>query len=391
ASVALSALGIYAIDLADSLAAPTRIGELSPVALKQTVFLAIGLTAGALVALPHFRFIGYIAWPALLAVVGLLVFLLIPFVPEWLVTPRNGTRGWINMGPLDFQPSEVAKIAFVLVVAWDLRHRHTHRKFLGLIRPGLIAFVPVALITLQPDLGTASLFIPSLFAMLLSAGAKLRHLTVIVLIAMMAGPAMYPLLRDHQKTRFIALVKQIQGDRTTAYDINYPSFTAQTLAGAGRVAGNADERARALVHFNRLPEAHNDMGTAVIMNRFGLAGGIGLLALYVVWIAGALLCAGVCKHPFGRLTIVGLSGFIAAQAVVNVGMTVGLLPIIGVTLPFVSYGGSSMLTCWMMTGLIFNIAMRPPAYPVRPSFEYDRGHGTALALPPTPPSALTRR
>lgn len=365
ASLGLSILGVYAIDLSQSSSA-----GLGSVAIKQAVFLCIGIGSALLIALPHYKLIGQVAWPVMIAVLALLVFMLVPVVPSWLVTPRNGTRGWIDLGVADFQPSEVAKIAFVLVVARQLRYQHHHRRLFGLLRPGFIAFVPVVLITLQPDLGTASLFIPSLFAMLVAAGAKLKHLTAIVLIALMAGPAAYPLLKPHQKARFVALVKQVRGDMTSAYDINYQSFTAQTLTGAGQTTGIPEDKARALIRFNSLPEAHNDMIVAVIVTRFGFVGGVGLIGLYLLWLAGALLSAGMCKHPFGRLTIVGLSAFIATQTVINIGMTIGLLPIIGVTLPYVSYGGSSMLTSWLMTGLIVNVAMRRPVAPIRPSFEY---------------------
>lgn len=370
AALALSLLGVYAIDLGLN-PEPLGPGDLNPTATKQLIFLGVGLFAGACIALPHYRLIGYLAWPAMAGVVALLLFLLVPFVPESIVTPRNGARAWINLGVIVLQPSELAKIAFVLCVARYLRFRSQHRTFLGLIPPAVIAFVPVALIMLQPDLGTAILFIPALFAMLVAAGARIRHLVIIVALAATAAPAAYPLLKPHQKQRIVALFNQIQGSREGALGINYQSFTAQTLIGAGQLAGTSDRHSRALVHYARLPERHNDMVISPIVNRFGFAGGLAVLGLYLVWISGALLTAGASKDPFGRLTAVGLAAFIAAQMVINIGMNVGLLPIIGITLPFVSYGGSSMLTVWLMTGLIVNVAMRKPIPPFRPSFEYD--------------------
>ncbi|MEM1329877.1 MAG: FtsW/RodA/SpoVE family cell cycle protein [Planctomycetota bacterium] len=370
AGVALSLLGVYAIDVAETRRAIADATSLNGTAMRQAVFCCIGLGAALVVALPHYRFYRYLAWIAFLLCLGLLVFLLVPAVPAWLVTPRNGARGWINLGVADFQPAEVTKIAYVLVVAAYLRYRREHRSFLGLVMPGLLTLPPVALITLQPDLGTASLFIPSLFAMLVAAGARLRHLSIIVLCAALAAPATYPLLKDHQKRRFVALVKQVQGDRSSADDLNFQSFTAQTMVGSGQVGGTGDAHARALLHYNRLPERHNDMVFAVITARFGFVGGAVTLLLYGVWTAGALATAAVCREPFGRLICIGLTGFVVAQVVVNVGMTVGLLPIIGVTLPFVSYGGSSMLTVWLMTGLIYNVGVHRPRPPFRDSFEW---------------------
>jgi rod shape determining protein RodA len=368
AALALSLIGVYSIDVA---LRPESGFHLADRALRQLVFLGIGIFCGGVVALPHYRIFARLSWPAMIVSVGLLVFLLIPFVPEWLVKPENGARGWINLGVTKLQPAELAKIAYVLVVANYLRFRTSHRKFLGLIPIALISAVPLGLITLQPDLGTVLLFIPTLFGILAAAGARLRHLTIVVVAAALAAPAMYPLLKPHQKVRIQGLIKQVQGDREGAQDINYQSFTAQTLVGAGGWTGNGDAHTRALVHFNRLPERHNDMVFAVVAARFGLLGAIGVLLLYVAWILGALLTAANCKDAFGRLVCVGLAGFIAAQVVVNVGMNIGLVPIIGITLPFMSYGGSSLVTLWLTTGLIVNIAMRRPLPPFRPSFEYE--------------------
>lgn len=370
AALALSLLGVYAIDLAQR---DSGAGELAGIAQRQAIFVGAGVVAAAIACLPHYRIIGMLRWPLACVVMAMLVFLLVPAVPSWLVTPRNGTRGWIDLGPVDVQPSELAKIAFVLLLSWYLRYRTSHRRFLGLVVPGLFAFVPMALILLQPDLGTATLFVPSLFAIVLAAGARLRHLLVIVVIAMLAAPASYPILKPHQKERVVGLIRQIQGSREGADGINYQSFTAQKLIGSGLTAGNADPHARALIRYNRLPEAHNDMVFSVLAARFGLLGALGVLGLYLLWLAGALATAAWCAEPFGRLVVVGLAAFIAAQLVINVGMNVGLLPIIGITLPFISYGGSSMVTVWLMTALVLSVGLRRSQQPQRPSFEYGQG------------------
>lgn len=367
----LTLIGVLAIDIADGRAGAARL--LDGESLKQAIFALIGLSGAMVVALPHYRLVGIVAAPAMALSVVLLVFLLVPGVPSSIVTPRNGTRGWINLGFVDFQPSEVTKIAYVLLVARYLRFRREHRTFRGLIPLGVLTAIPVGLIMLQPDLGTASLFAPSLFAMLLAAGARLRHLTIIVVAAMLAGPAMYPFLRPHQKTRIVGLIRQMQGDRTTASDINYQAYTAQTLAGAGGLAGVGDDRARLLIDLNPLPESHNDMVIAVVSLRWGFLGALGVVGLTGVWVLGALVTAAQCKEPFGRLVCVGLAAFVAAQTAINVGMNIGLLPIVGITLPLVSYGGSSLLTVWLMTGLVFNVALHRPRPPYRPSFEWDDG------------------
>ncbi len=370
ASLGLSLVGVYAIDVAESVQ-PHGFLELGRIASRQAVFVAAGVVAACVVAVPNYRWYGAASWVLLAFSVGLLVFLLIPFVPASIVHPRNGARAWINFGPADFQPSELAKIVFVLVISWYLRFKSNHRTFKGLFPPAVITFVPVSLILLQPDLGQAMLFIPVLFAVLVAAGAKLKHLSLIVLCAFMAGPTTYPLLKPHQKQRIVGLLWQFEGSNAQAdQDINMQSVTAQRMVGAGGVAGAGDEHSRMLLKYNALPERHTDMIYAVICSRFGLLGGLGVLGLYLVWVVGALLTAGVCREPFGRLTIVGLTAFMAAQVFINVGMNLGVLPIIGITLPYLSHGGSSMLTVWLMAGLIVNIAIHHPRKTMRKSFEF---------------------
>ncbi|MFT5424066.1 MAG: cell division protein FtsW (lipid II flippase) [Phycisphaerales bacterium] len=367
ASVGLSLVGVYAIDVAEQ---PIAQAAMAPTAAKQLAFLFIGVLAAGMIALPHVRVLGWVAWPVFAICIGLLVFMLVPAVPAWLVTPRNGARAWINLGVVDFQPSELTKIAYILVVAHYLRFRHQHRRFAGLLIPGLITAVPVGLITVQPDLGTASLFGPALFAVLIAAGARVRHLLLIVVLALAIAPAVYPFLQPHQKQRLVGMMAQFTGDQSTAQGINYQSFTAQDLIGSGGWTGRPDAAARALVRHNRLPEAHNDMIFAVICARFGMLGGLGVLALYGLWLAGALLTAAACREPMGRLIAVGLAAFVGAQVVINVGMNIGIVPIIGITLPFISYGGSSMVTCWLMAGLVMSCGLHKARPPFRESFDY---------------------
>ncbi len=312
ASVALSLVGVYAIDLATSLESKQGASNLVG---KQGGLHPRGMLAAAVVSFPHHRFVRMIAWPSMWLVLALLVFLLLPFVPQWLVTPRNGARAWINVGPIDFQPGEVAKIAVVLVLADYFRYRKNHRTILGLVPPALITFVPVALITPRAGPRHGHPLRPCLFAMLVAAGARLKHLASIVLIGILAGPAAYPMLKPHQKERIVGLINMVQGNPEGADDINYQSLTAVRLAGAGQLEGMPEEKSRAVIHFNHLPERHNDMIFAVIVNRFGMLGGLAVLGLYAVWFLGAFLTAATCKDPFGRLMVVGFAALIAAQDV----------------------------------------------------------------------------
>lgn len=369
AAVVLSLLGIYGIDIANAHQSHD-LSDLAPQAWKQVVFLVVGMLAAVVIALPHLRWVAMSSWVLAFVSMGLLIFLLLPGVPDWLVSPINGTRSWIKLPGFNAQPGELAKVSYVLFIANLLRRGDGHRTFMGVFRLFAVTAPPVLLIAMQPDLGGAFLFIPSLVAMLVAGGARIRHLVILGLIGVSLLPMGWPLLRDYQKQRLITLVRQLQGDQSGAQDESFQAFTALRLIGAGGVHGQSDAHARALVRFNRLPEAHNDMVFSVLVCRFGLVGAGMVLVAYAVWLAGAVLTAALTKDPFGRIVPVGLATFVAGQAIVNIGMNVGIFPIIGITLPFVSYGGSSLITCWVMTGLIFGIAMRKNNYTLRPSFEY---------------------
>ncbi len=384
ASLGLSLLGVHGISLTTGLDGSIFQG----LALRQLVFVFIGLIAAAIVAVPSYRktpmFTPFIA----AGTVALLVFVLVPFVPSSIVAPRYGARRWINLGFTDFQPSEVAKVVYVLVLAGYLRYRSNHRRLTGLIPPALIALVPMSLILVEPDLGTSMVFIPALVAMLVAAGAKLSHLiatgslgvvsaAAIVLVSLgAAGGASpsYPLLRPHQVERIQAVVDRATGDTRFDHDRGFQGKQAQTLVGAGGWFGHSADQSRALIHYSRVPEPHNDMISAVIGNRFGLLGLFAMVGLFMAWIGGALVVAGRCKDPFGRLVCVGFAAIVFTQMTVSIGMTVGLLPITGMTLPFVSYGGSSLVMGYVMVGVLMNIGMRRAPYLWQPSFEYDRAH-----------------
>jgi len=325
AAVMLSLIGVYVIDLT----AGVRATGMGYHAKRQAIFLGVGLVVCVVMAFPPSKLIKQIAPLLVVGSLGLLVFVLIPFVPESLVTPRNGARRWISLGFTDFQPSELAKVAYVLLVSLYLRRRKNHRTFVGLMIPAAFTMIPMGLIVLEPDLGTALLFVPTLFAMLVAAGAKIKHMLLIVVILGSVAPAMYPLLKPHQKQRIQAMINQITGDTSEAEGINYQGFKSMTLIGAGGVAGLGSSMSRAVVDFNELPEDHNDMVFAVIVNRFGLLGGVGVMSLYLVWVGGAMWVAASCREPFARLVCVGVGSLIASQSVFNMGIAVGLLPVTG--------------------------------------------------------------
>ena len=366
AAFALSLLGVIAISTTTQ-----------PMAVRQIAHLCVGIVGAAAVAMPHYRWVQRASLPLLLVVLAMLVFVLIPWVPEAIVRPRNGARRWINLYVTDFQPSELAKIAYIVALASYLRYRRNYRWFLGLLLPLVLTFIPLLLILREPDLGTAMLFLPTFFAMMIVAGAKIRHILLIIILGLSAAPLTYPVLQPHQKGRIQAMIAQVTGDTRYEDDLGYQGARAMTLVGAGGVTGLGKQKAADLITYNHLPEEHNDMIFAVLCCRWGMLGAVVTWAVFGVFAVGGLLTAGQCKDPFGRLVAVGVVAMIASQMIINTGMTIGLLPITGMTLPFVSYGGSSLVTAWLMVGLILNIALRRPQYLARKSFEFDGSENEA--------------
>lgn len=341
-------------------------------------WLPVALVVMGICVLPHPRVIGFATYPMLAVSLALLLFVLLPFIPRSIVPVINGARSWINLGLMNFQPSEVTKAAFVLALARYLRYRDNYRTLRGLLVPFLIMFVPVVLILKEPDLGTALLFAPTLFVVLVAAGAKLRHLFsllavgVVVIGANVAiiafeAPQWMHVLKPHQEARIASMIHPEKHRNREGYQ----QQIAMTILGAGGVNGMGAQRSHTILRFNHLPEDHNDMIFPVIVNRWGLVGAGVVLALYLVLIGSFILIAARSKDPFARLACVGFAGMIFTQATINIAMTVGLLPITGITLPFVSYGGSSLVATYAMLGLVLNFASRRPAMLSRPSFEFD--------------------
>ena len=231
----------------------------------------------------------------------------------------------------------------------------------------------MGLILVEPDLGTAMLFLPTLFAMLIAAGAKIRHLVFVMVAGLVCGGVMfqYSLLLPHQMDRINALYYQLIDDPRHVQGIGFQGHKAITLVGAGEVTGVGAAHGADLVKFNRLPEDHNDMVFAVVTVRWGALGAIVMWGLYLALCLGGLIVAARTHDPFGRLIAVGIVCAIFAQMTINTGMTIGLFPITGMNLPFVSYGGSSLIATWLMMGLLLNIALRRPQYLAREAREFD--------------------
>jgi rod shape determining protein RodA len=346
-STAITAIGLSALLRADELYGDSKLFE------RQVIWLMMSWPAMFAVTRIPYRSIRPLSfWFYGICVVLLVVTLFMP--------ASNGARRWIPLGLLDFQPSEPSRLAVILALAFYLMHRENHRTVPGLIPPLIMTLVPLLLVLKEPDLGTAMLFLPVLYAMLFAAGSRTQHL----LIAAAAGIALIPVLwwqmSAEQKSRVVTVFTQRDGGTAPAGDGFHLHQSKQVMALGGGLGSIArDEPLIDDPNAWQLPAARTDFIFSIIGERYGIPGCAILLTLYMALLVRGLQIARATREPFGRLVAVGIVTMIATQVVINTGMTVGLMPITGITLPLCSYGGSSLLSTSIALGLLMNIAMRP--------------------------------
>ncbi len=367
AALCLSLLGLVSIAAVDAPAA------------KQAQFLVLGVAIMAGFQLVHYKALLALAWPIYVGGLVLVAYTVLDrFIDVPLVKEVNGARNWIRLPLLSIQPAELVKAGFVMVLAGHLRFRETQRTLRGLAVPAAMAVGPMLLILRQPDLGTALVFLPTLAAVLFAAGARVRHLALAAGALLMLAPIAWlagteapgfrhlpALIKTYQRDRVLAMFRD---DEQTLQGVGYQQQWAGAAVGTGGLIGKGpgDVPAGRLV-----PEAHNDMIFALIGEQFGLIGCGLTLLLYATLCGGGLLIALSTREPFGRLIAVGTVALIAGQATLNIAVALKIMPVTGVTLPFVSYGGSSLLVSYMLVGLLLNVGQHRPWTLGRDPFDFD--------------------
>ena len=345
-AVLLLALGLTGIARADEL------NDGPDLFSKQVMWVLMSLPVLiASLAVPY-RFwkpIGYWLFAASLPLLVVVLFM----------AKRGGARCWIPLGVFDLQPSELVKLTFILALAQFLMYRENHRRLTGLAAPFLITLVPLGLILIEPDLGSAMLFVPVLFAMLFAAGSRPRHLLCVAMLGVALSPVFWMKMSVEQKSRVTALFSQVDGGPNPGGD-RWHQHQSKLVMSLGGVWGS-ESSGMPLDDPDayRLFAAQTDFVFCMVGERWGLVGGLLTLAAYLALFAFGLMIAGATREPFGRLVAVGIVALLATQTVINTGMTVGLLPVVGITLPLMSYGGSSLLTTAIALGLLMNVGMRP--------------------------------
>ena len=396
AMTCLIAIGIITIYASGNPENVSGSGAFSTSWKKQAVFALIGLLAFALVNRTDYRRLGpasYWIYGGVLAALALLlvgkVVNLRPFVPV-----INGTCRWFRFGTTEryvqVQPSEFCKIAYILALAWYLRFRRNYRKFSGLIGPFVLTLLAMVLILFEPDLGTVLLMMPILFSMLFVAGAKVKHLLFIVLMAVAVSPMLWYKMNLYQRQRISCVLLQSAAVRDKLKESphlakiltgkehfsetqwlhgrGWQLRNSKSAIASGRLTGYGFGKGPYL-KYDYLPARHNDFIFAIIAHQWGFWGSLLLLFLYVVIIGCGIEIAYLNTDAFARLISVGIIAMLCVQVLVNVSMTLGLMPITGLTLPLVSYGGSSLVVSMMAIGLLNNIGRRRPFSVAQKAFE----------------------
>lgn len=343
---ALMAAGLAAIARGDELA-----GD-SGLFYRQLVWVLLSIPVTVLVSIVPYRVWRSRGYP--LFFISLLLLIVPYFMPA-----RGGAHRWIPLGSINLQPSEIAKLTFMMALAEYLMFRDNYRKLWGLVVPFAITLIPMGLILREPDLGTSLLFLPVLFAMLFAAGAKGKHLLLIFTLGLALMPVGWRFMSAEQKSRVTTLFTQKDAGPAPRGDGYHLHQSKQMLALGGLWGSDISGPATDDEYLYHLPASRTDFVFCLVGERWGLWGCLMIFGFYLVLFAQGLKIASNTHEPFGRLLAVGIVAILATQLIINTGMTVGLMPITGLTLPLLSYGGSSMLMISASLGLLINIAMRP--------------------------------
>jgi cell division protein FtsW len=348
-TLGLVAFGLVMVYSASSARAALAADDPAYYLKRQAAYAFFGIVALAVLSRTDYRRLRYLVPPLLLTSFALLLAVLV------LGTPVNGAKRWLTFGPATLQPSELAKLALVLWVAAYLSRSAAPRSLGELIRPiGIVFGAAIALILVEPDLGTAISIVVMLAAVLVVAGTRLSTLAGAGAIALsLIAAAIW--LEPYRRERILSFLDPWQDPQGTGFQ----SVQAMLALGSGGFFGVGLGEGVQKVYY--LPEASTDMIFAIIGEELGLFGAFAVLAAFVVLGYAGFNVALACRDPFGKLLAAGITALICGQAAVNVSAVMGLAPLTGIPLPFVSYGGSSLVVMLASVGILLNIAVNHAA------------------------------
>ena len=343
-TLGLTAFGLVMVYSATS--APAALGGGDPgfYLKRQGIYAVVGIALLIIASRTDFRALRYMA--PVLVLTSAFLCLAVLAIGEQV----NGARRWLMVGPLTFQPSELAKISLAIWVAAYLARRKPPRSLGELMRPiGLTVGVFCGLIVIEPDLGTVIALVLVIGTILVVSGAPLRVLAGGgAIISALALAAIW--VTPYRRERFLAFLDPWQDAQGTGYQ------TVQAMMGLASGGWFGTGLGQGVAKVNYLPEAHTDMIFAIVGEELGLMGASAIVGAYLAFAYAGLRVALRCKDPFGKRLAAGMTALVSGQALINLAAVLGLAPLTGITLPFVSYGGSSLVVSLAAVGVLLNIA-----------------------------------
>lgn len=350
-SMLLAVVGLFLVYSATNQSLRTLGLDPSQFVKKQFTALVLGFVMLVLVAAFDYRFYKVYAGFIYGATVVALVLVQTP-----LGASPSGAQRWFTFGGFQLTPSEFAKIALASMLGAVLSELRTSEPTLSdVLRVTMIAIVPLGLVFIQPDIGTTIVLVAIVVGVLVVAGTRPKHLATLAAasLVLLFGAFQMGIIKDYQLERLIAF-------RDTKMDLqgaNYNRTQAEIAIGSGGLLGQGYLNGR-LTNLDFVPEQHTDFIFTVAGEEFGFLGAAFILALFAILMWRAIRISYLSKDAFGTYVASGIAAMFAIQMFVNVGMVIGIMPITGIPLPFVSYGGSSMLANFIAVGLLLNIHMR---------------------------------
>ena len=345
-AIALSCIGLAFVHSAGSYWGTVRYAGSSPFILKQGIYMAVSIIIAFIIMKSPLtskqKTWTIIYWLAVLALIAVKI----PGIGAF----RNGSQSWIVFGPLSIQPAEFAKIAVLAKLASNLRENSSGKNIFNLKDIGII-LLPAALIMLQPDLGSTVILIVSAFILLFVAGYSLRFFTVIGVAGMLSFIALIA-AASYRMDRIKSYIDPWNDPLGTGFQAIQSLFAIAPGGLFGHGYGNSRQK------FLYLPEPQNDFIFSIIAEESGFIGATVILLLFVVLLLSAFGIAIRAENRFSFLIVTGMATMILFQTFLNVGVVSGLLPVTGVTLPFISYGGSSLMTTWIAAGIIMHFMQK---------------------------------
>ena len=327
------------------LVAMVVIASASPERLaNQAISVVVALVVMRLIAdLPPQRLMHY---APLVFAVGLLLLIAVALFGDI----SKGARRWLNLGVMRVQPSELMKIAMPMMLAWFFQQREAMLRLSDYAVAAVILLLPTALIVRQPDLGTAVLVLAAGCYVIFFAGLPWKIIVALALSAVAAAPMAWNVLHDYQRARILTLLDPEKDPLGKGFHI----IQSTIAIGSGGILGKGwGQGTQAQLEF--IPERHTDFIFAVVAEEFGMIGNLVLMMLYALLIGRGLMIAANAPTMFSRLLAGAVTMIFFTYAFVNMGMVSGILPVVGVPLPFISYGGTSLVTLFIGIGILMSI------------------------------------